>query len=409
MRLFLGLLAALLAGCMDRAPSTGPAARVRVLFDQGGIVHTLAEGHSDISAARPADPEDPVRVASISKLAVAIGVMRLVEGGHLELDKDVSHYLGWDLRHPGWPDHPITVEMLLSHQSGLTDAAGYGGPFDRPIRDKMKEAGVWDSAHAPGTYFRYANINYPVIATIMEKATNERFDLLMKRLVFDPLSLDACFNWASCSDEAVKRAVVLYDRSGNPLADNLGGERASCEVAPSDDGSCRLATYRPGLNGGAFAPQGGLRISANGLAVIGRLLIGNGEINGIRLLHPSSVDRILNPVWTYNGSNGETFDAETADPGGALFCRYGLGAQTLVTPSQLCSDDPFADGRPRQGHPGEAYGLVSGLWIDRATGTGVAYYITGADLTAYGPSSAFYADEERLLSEPAGISSSRMR
>jgi CubicO group peptidase (beta-lactamase class C family) len=410
MRIFACAIAALIvSGCTpDSEPVEGPVARVRVTFDQGGVVHLIEDGLADVSTGRQITADDPVRVASVSKLVVAIGVMRLVEEGLLELDTDVSGYLGWSLRHPEHPETPVTLRLLLSHTSGLTDAAGYGAPFNAPIREKLADAGVWDAVHKPGEYFRYANINYPVIATVMEAVTGERFDQLMDRLVIAPLGLKACFNWASCSDETAARAVVLYDSDRQILADDNRGRRPDCPVTPDTTGGCDLSLLKPGVNGGAFAPQGGLRISANDLTVIGRLLLGGGEINGVRLLRPASVDLILDPVWTFDGSNGETFDSETADPGGALFCRYGLGAQLLATRSSLCSDDPFADGLERVGHPGEAYGLVSGLWLDRATGTGVAYFVTGADLTAYGPASAFYADEERLLAAPGRTSGTRI-
>jgi hypothetical protein len=52
---------------------------------------------------------------------------------------------------------------------------------------------------------------------------------------------------------------------------------------------------------------------------------------------------------------------------------------------------------PRIGHAGEAYGLVSGLWIDRQSGHGVVYFIVGGDLGKKGAHSAFYAIEEQLL------------
>jgi CubicO group peptidase (beta-lactamase class C family) len=66
--------------------------------------------------------DDPVRIASISKLVTALGVMRLVDQGRLDLGRDVSDYLGYPVRHPAFPDRKITLRLLLSHQSGLIDA-----------------------------------------------------------------------------------------------------------------------------------------------------------------------------------------------------------------------------------------------------------------------------------------------
>ena len=60
-----------------------------------------------------------------------------------------------------------------------------------------------------------------------------------------------------------------------------------------------------------------------------------------------------------------------------------------------CRDDPFSDGRRRFGHSGDAYGLKSGLWIDRAAGTGVAYFATDVP-DVPGKRSAYTPTEESL-------------
>lgn len=204
----------LLAGCVQAAE---PVATVRVAFDRDGVTATQVQGMADIAAGRAVSADDPVRIASISKLVTALGVMRMVEAGQLELDADVSRWLGWPLRHPQFPDTPITLRLLLSHRAGLTDAAGYYAvPLGAPLRTVLDDPRAWDTAHAPGTYFRYANIHFPLIAAVMEKASGERFDRLMQRLVLQPLGIAACYNWASCDDASVARAVVLYDEAHRP-------------------------------------------------------------------------------------------------------------------------------------------------------------------------------------------------
>ena len=67
-----------------------PVATVRVAFDREGITAIDVEGFADAATGRKVTAGDPVRVASISKLVTAIGVMRLVEQGKLDLDADVS-------------------------------------------------------------------------------------------------------------------------------------------------------------------------------------------------------------------------------------------------------------------------------------------------------------------------------
>lgn len=376
-----------------RASAAEPVAMVRVAFDRHGVTSIEASGYADIAARRAVGAADPVRIASISKLATAIGAMRLVEAGKLDLDADVSAMLGWRLRHPAYPDVPITLRLLLSHRSGLTDAAGYYAvPLDGALRDIPADPRAWDTAHAPGTFFRYTNLNFPLVASVMERATGERFDRLMDRLVLRPLGIDGCFNWATCSDATVARAVVLYDADGRPVRDDHRGRRPECPVNAARDGSCDLARWRAGANGALFSPQGGLRISALGLARIGRLLLGDGEVDGVRLLTPASVRTLAQPAWTFAPGNGVTGE----DSDGGFFCRYGLAVQTLATRRDGCRDDPFGDGIARVGHAGDAYGLKSGVWVDRAGGTGVAYFATGMADAPAGAHSAFSAIEETL-------------
>lgn len=372
-------------------------AEVRVAFDAGGVVQTRTAGFADFSTRRQVTADDPVRVASISKLVVAIGAMRLVEQGVLSLDEDVSVKLGWRLRHPGFAERPITLRLLLSHRSGLTDTVSYVLPLDASMQATLSDPQVWNPTQGPGETFAYTNFNFPIVAAVMERATGERFDRLMRRLVLEPLELDACFNWDTCSDAAVRRGVVLY-RDGEAVRDDNRGARPTCSVTPAADGSCDLSTWQAGRNGAIFSPQGGLRISGNGLAVIGRMLLGRGEVDGVRLLSPESVDMMLSPVWTFDGANGQTFEADADEAARGFMCSYGLAVQTLATTFDQCRDDPFGDGVRRVGHAGDAYGLKAGLWLDMAAGKGVAYFATDVP-TDTGQRSAFTATEERLANE----------
>lgn len=363
-------------------------------FDRRGETSVAVRGHADLAAQRLVTADDPVRIASISKLVTAIGVLRLVEQGKLDLDADVSERLGWRLRNPAFPDVPITLRLLLSHRSSLTDGAGYVLTLDDVMQKKVADPKAWDEAHAPGTFFRYTNFNFPVIAAVMERATGERFDRLMQRLVLAPLKLDACFNWATCNAATKARAVVLYD-GGKAVRDDPAFV-AGCPVTPARDGSCDLATWQAGRNGALFAPQGGLRISMRGLAKLGRLLLSDGAVDGVRLLTPASMAALATPEWTFDGRNGvQNEEAESGVTPGGFNCRYGLAVSFTATPLPGCRDDPFGDARPRVGHAGEAYGLRSGLWVDRRRGTGVAYFATDVPGEP-GVRSALSRTEERL-------------
>ena len=374
---------ALLTAAVPPAP-----AAVAVHFDRDGHIETrVVAGLADRQSGRPLGPDDPVRVASVSKLVVALGVLRLVEAGRLDLDRDVSDYLGWRLRHPAYPDRAVTLAQLLGHRAGLTDDIDYALPLGADLETALRNPAAWDKARPPGGDFVYANLNYPIVAAAIEGATGERFDQAMARLVLIPLGIDACFNWPTCSDAAVARAVTLYGADGTVLRDDLQGVRPACPVVPADDGSCDLGAYRLARHGAGFSPQGGLRISANDLARIGVMLLRRGG----DFLKPESLARLaaMAPVHPVSGEGM-----------GGFFCEYGVAMHSTGGPAlkdPACRDDLFGDGRLRLGHSGDAYGLRSGLWFDLEGGDGIAYFVTQVPEGQKGTRSAYSAAEEELV------------
>lgn len=367
-------------------PTISEPAYAWASFDGSRMIQSGASGLADRARGRALTIDDPARIASVTKLVVALGVMRMVEQGRLDLDRDVSDYLGWRLRNPAFPDRPITLRLLLSHRSSLRDEIDYAIPFGTTLRDALANPAAFDAEHQPGAFFRYSNLNFPVIASAMERVSGERFDRLMERLVLRPLDLDACFNWTTCSDSAIGRAAVLYAADGAVLRDDLGGGRPDCPVlAPSD---CDLAAYELGSNGALFSPQGGLRISVRGLVLVGRMLLNDGWHAGKPFLREQSLQTMFGPEWRFSGNNGDTESG--------FYCAYGLAAQSLPVAQDGCNDDLFGGRRILIGHAGDAYGLRSGLWIDPLSGFGIAYFATGNGDDPPRGRSAYRAVEEAL-------------
>jgi len=393
---FLSVLVGLTAACVT-APPPPPAAPpppasnyAWATFDARGVTGSGAAGLADRAAGRALTIDDPVRIASITKLHVALGVMRMVEQGKLDLDRDVSEWLGGRFRNPAYPDRPITLRLLLSHRSSLKDGIDYAIPLGVTLGDALADAAAFDAEHPPGAFFRYSNLNFPVIAAVMEAASHERFDRLMDGLVLKPLGLEACFNWTTCDGAALRRAVVLYGPDGAVLRDDLKGVRPACPVVPAADGSCELESYRLASNGALFSPQGGLRISIRDLARVGGLLLRGGRLpDGSRFLSKASMAILTSPAWRYDGANG---DSERD-----FYCGYGLAVQLLAQCPP--GDDPFGGGRALIGHAGDAYGLRSGLWADRARGVGIAYFATGLGDDPRRGRSAYRAIEEWLAAK----------
>ena len=384
------VMAATTASCATTRKEAPPPVHTSyawATFDARGITRSEASGPADKATGRALTIDDPVRIASISKLVVALGVMRLVEQGRIDLDRDVSDYLGWRLRNPAFPEDPITLRLLLSHRSSLRDEVDYVIPLGRTVQEVLADPKAFDPEHRPGSFYRYANLGFPVVGTVLEKATGERFDRLMQRLVLKPMKLDACFNWSGCSEGKVARAGVLYAVTGEVRRDDLKGKLPDCLVVPAADGSCDLEAYPIGSHGGLFSPQGGLRISLRDLVSVGQLLLRRGRLpDSSRFLSEASLAEMMRPHWRSDGANGEQEKG--------FYCAYGLSVQILAQCPP--GDDPFGDGLTRYGHAGDAYGLKSGLWIDPERGRGIAYFGTG--IADEGPRgrSAYWTIEEWL-------------
>ena len=353
------------------------------------VVHT---GKRNLALNLDVDDSTRYRIASISKLVTAIGLMRLHEQGAFGLNDDVSTALGFSFRNPAYPATPITYRMLLSHTSSFQDGTGYadflsatyGTTPPPPISELALPGGDWYTSNmwrteAPGTYFVYSNANFGIIGTLVEALSGQRFDMYMRQQVLLPLGIHGSYNVQDLP--GVTDLAVLY-RNSAPQSDNFNGV-----VPPAPD----LSQYVIGSNGLFFAPQGGLRVSALELARIAILLANEGSFDATVLLQPATVALMLGNEWTWNGSNGDNYYG--------LFRSWGLGVHRIT--AQPGGDVVFP-GAVLFGHPGEAYGLISDLYVDPSSDFGLVFLTNGytpGNAYSFGTTSAFYSVEEEVYAE----------
>lgn len=89
------------------------------------IVWLQTYGYGDIENRNNATKETIYHVGSISKLIVVTAIMQLEEQGKIDLDEDITTYLPVVLRHPDFPNTPITTRMLLTHRASLSWPQSY--------------------------------------------------------------------------------------------------------------------------------------------------------------------------------------------------------------------------------------------------------------------------------------------
>lgn len=193
------------------------------------LAGTSAYGKVDAKRPDAVAGETRFQAASISKIVNAVGIMRLVETGRLDLDQDVNELLSsWQI--PPSPDYPgavITVRMLLSHTAGLS-AHGFGGyaaPDGLPsvVEILNKSSGVNSDKvriiKQPGESFKYSGGGTTITQLLIEDLTGKSYTEYMQQAVLTPLGMNNSFYSV---DQKGKEALLAtaHFANGKPLKNN---------------------------------------------------------------------------------------------------------------------------------------------------------------------------------------------
>lgn len=360
-----------------------------VLIAKGQPVFEDYLGYARIADSVKTTVNTSYRIASISKNLTTLAVLKLVESGQLNLSDDISRYLGWELRNPKFPDVPISLGHIMGHQSGIRDGSGYGrfisamGSEAQQIHELFTQEGQYFTTdmfadHKAGEYFSYCNASWGIIASVVEKISGQRFDEFCKEQLFEPMGMQASFN---ILDIPLSDVAILYRASEGtwkPQADDVVSNLPT-ERAP--------ANYELGSNGLVYGPQGSLRASTHDLKQLAKLYLNNGIVDSKRILKPETLAILSEGKWEFDGNNGDTWSK--------FWMSYGKGTQFIVNADS--ADIIFPD-RKMMGHPGIAYGLLSDMYVDPNTQSGVIFITNGSKQAyEYGPTTSFYEVEEALF------------
>lgn len=388
-------------------------------YKDGELIYQRTGGDRYIDAEDPAknlpmEMDTRFRTASISKTFATIGAMRLVEQGKLDLDADVSQYLGFTLRNPNYPDKAITTRMLLSHSSSIQDGSVYTIAPEYSIQEFFTPEGKYwnDGEHfensadgidrSPGNWMHYSNLGFGVVGTIIECISGQRFDVYMKENVLEPMGINASYNPGDFTAEEIKDLAVLYQvvEEGGDYVAQIDDYRGQVQdpnkvliTNPDLQDEITLVSmenYKIGTNATLFSPQGGLRISAEEMKAMVELFLNDGVVNGKQILTKESVDEMFKVQFSYDPAKNN------ANTYAGLLNYYGLGIWHMS--GEYAGDSMVKDRKiPMAGHFGEAYGLLAGIWVDREKDIAIYMSMTGqGDLVDnnYGEFSGMYLWEE---------------
>jgi CubicO group peptidase (beta-lactamase class C family) len=306
----------------------------------GRLVYLQTAGSRDLEAGLPVEPDTLWRIYSMTKPITSVAAMMLWEEGAFELKDPVSRFIpsfadtqvwngGNALRPVTVPQtEPMRIWHLLTHTAGLTYGFHHAHPVDRLYREAGFEwtspegldlAGVCDAWAAmpllfqPGSEWNYS-VATDVLGRVVEVASGQPLDRFLAERILEPLGMhDTTF---ALRDGDAERLAALYSpdpATGRATRNDVLGQRT---LAPP-----------PFLSGG-----GGLLSTAHDYLRFVKMLLGRGELDGVRILGPRTL--------AYMGRNHLPGGADLEAFGRQLFAEsafdgigFGLGFSVVVDPA----------------------------------------------------------------------------
>ena len=310
-------------------------------LEHNGVAYHNAFGSRARVPAREAMTEDTIfDAASLTKVvATTPAVMILVERGQIKLDAAVTNYVP---EFTGDGKELITVKELLTHTSGLppdietkTDWHGEAAAIQKACAEKLQSK--------PGTVFKYSDINFFLLGEIVQRVSGTPLEIFVQREIYAPLKmtdtgyLPPTEKLSRIAPTEVVHGVPLRGVVHDPTTRHMGGA----------------------------AGHAGLFFTAKDLARYARMLLNNGELDGVRIFKPETV-KLMTSVQTPSEIStkrglGWDIDSNFSGPRGDIF-PIGSYGHTGWTGGSLWIDPAsktFVIFLSNRNHPTEAGNVIS--------------------------------------------------
>lgn len=173
--------------------ANSPAVSVAI-YHKGEIVFAEAFGTKALNNDEQVDKDTLFQLGSVTKMLTALGAMQMVEQGAFQLNDKLVQALP-ELQYQEWQGdswHDISVQHLLTHQSGLFD--GYSeAALEQPLIEGMLygQAETNTLMNPPGKFYNYSNPNFSFLGALIESYSQTDYRDRMKESVFLPLGMNA--------------------------------------------------------------------------------------------------------------------------------------------------------------------------------------------------------------------------
>ena len=274
--------------------SRGELGSAVCVYRDGEKVVDLWGGHRDEARTQRWTEDTIVLMSSIAKSMSALSVHMLVDRGQISLEEPVARY---------WPEFAqngkenILLRHTISHQCGVIfcDAAKPGDFFDYPAQ--VAAIAAQEPAWPAGSKGAYNSINFGFIhGEIVRRVSGKRIRDFIREEITGPLGAD--YNVGLNEEELARVAPVhrnpenkfweMGEKPGTMLNRAWGSRPIGVDLV-----NCR--ENRVGEN-----PSSGGHGNARAIARVYAMLANNGEIDGVRLLRPETVEQLSKIQWEGN-------------------------------------------------------------------------------------------------------------
>lgn len=195
------------------------------VLKNGKLIKLKGYGYADLELSVPTSPESVYQVGSITKQFTAAAILLLVQEGRINLDQGIGKYL--DGAPEIWND--ITIRNLLTHTSGLpsegiptTDKTMFA---DYTEEEVVKSAKALPLRSPPGTKYSYGNLEYDLLAIIIERVSGKPYADFLQERIFRPLNMT--------STRINDRSAIVANRARAYLWARGSLQRCEPQVSPT--------------------------------------------------------------------------------------------------------------------------------------------------------------------------------
>jgi CubicO group peptidase (beta-lactamase class C family) len=206
-----------------------------LVAQEGQIIYKNVFGFSNLKKQDSLNINSAFQLASTSKTLTAAAILLLKDQNKLKLTDNVKKYF------PNFPYDKITLQMLLTHRSGLSNYIYFSEPycdanncyngktFDNNSVLEIMENTKPSLYAAPNKKFEYCNTNYALLASIIEKVSGQAYADFMHQNIFKPLGMTNTWVCGSKCDTLYKYKTIGHTPSGSiekdTYADNVVGDK----------------------------------------------------------------------------------------------------------------------------------------------------------------------------------------